>query len=145
LGDVFAVGGVSTGGLALGLGQSLGQTRDFPVRGYAGRELRGQRAATLSVEYRLPLKLIGQLLGHLPLGADKLSLTLFSDAGDAWNPGGAPRLTRLWAIGVELVGDLTVSYDAPLRARLGLAAPLAAPPSGLPRRPRVYVALSSSF
>jgi hypothetical protein len=51
----------------------------------------------------------------------------------------------LRAIGAELVGDLTVSYDAPLRLRLGVAGPLAAPPGGLPWRPRVYVALSSSF
>jgi hemolysin activation/secretion protein len=115
------------------------------VRGYARRELRGQRALTTSVEYRVPLALLGRLLGHLPVGADKLSLTLFGDAGDAWDPGGAPRLARLRAIGAELVGDLTVGYDAPVRVRLGVAGPLAALPSGLPRRPRVYVALSSSF
>jgi hypothetical protein len=133
--NVFAVGGASTGGLGVGLGQSLGQTLDFPVRGYPAGELHGQRALTASVEYRLPLKLIGQLFGHLPLGADKLSLTLFGDAGDAWDAGGAPRFTRLRAIGAELVSDLTVNYDAPLRLRLGVAGPLA----------RVYLALSSSF
>jgi outer membrane protein assembly factor BamA len=143
--DVFAVGGASTGGLGVGFGQSLGATGTFPVRGYATRELRGRRAVTASVEYRLPLKLIGQLLWHLPLGADKLSLTLFGDAGDAWDAGGAPRFTRLLAIGAELVGDLTVSYDAPLRLRLGIGEPLVAPPSGVPWRPRVYLALSSSF
>ena len=142
---VFAVGGASTGNLAVGLGQSLGQTRDFPVRGYAAGALRGQRALTASVEYRAPLALIGRLLGHLPLGADKLSLTLFGDAGDAWDSRTGPRLTRLRSIGAELVGDLTVNYDLPLRLRLGVAGPLATPPSGLHRWPRVYLALSSSF
>ena len=43
------------------LGQSLGQTRDFPVRGYAEGELWGDRAIVTSVEYRVPLALIGQL------------------------------------------------------------------------------------
>jgi len=141
----FAVGGASTGGLDVGLGQSLGGTRDFPVRGYAAGTLYGQRAFTASLEYRVPLTLVGQLLGHLPLGADKLSLTLFGDAGDSWSAGDAPRLARLRAIGAELVSDLTVNYDAPLRLRLGVAGPLAAPPTGLPQRLLAYLALSSSF
>ena len=141
----FAVGGVRSGALAVGLGQPGGATRDFPVRGYAARELRGRRAAAASIEYRMPLALVGRLLGHLPLGADKLSLSLFADAGDAWNAGGSPRPARLRSIGAELVGDMTVSYDAPLRLRLGVADPLAAPPSGAARRPQVYVAVSSAF
>jgi hypothetical protein len=109
--SLFAAGGVSSSGLGVGLGQTLGKTRDFPVRGYAAGELRGQRAVTASVEYRVPLALIGRLLGHLPFGADKLSLTVFGDVGDAWDAGGAPRLTRLRAIGAELVSDLTVNYS----------------------------------
>jgi len=54
------------------------------VRGYAGGTLRGRRAATASMEYRMPLALIGKGVGHLPLGADKVSLSLF---GDAATPG----------------------------------------------------------
>ena len=141
----FAVGGESTSGLAGGIGQSLGPTWNFPVRGYPIRALRGRRALTASVEYRVPLRLIGELFGHLPFGADKLSLTLFSDVGDAWDSGSAPQLTRLRAIGAELVGDLTASYDAPLRVRFGVAGPLGPLPSGLPREARVYLAFSSSF
>lgn len=142
---VFSAGGLSAGAFGVGFGQSVGETREFPVRGYAGAELSGRRAATASVEYRMPLALIGQLLGHLPFGADKLSLTLFGDAGDAWNAGVAPRVTRLRSVGAELVGDLTYNYDSPLRLRLGAAMPLTPPPSGLPQRLRGYVALSSSF
>jgi WD40-like Beta Propeller Repeat len=144
LGEVFAAGGVSEGGLALGLGQSLGHTRQFPVRGFAAGELYGRSAATASLEYRIPIILLGQLLGHLPLGADKFSFTLFGDAGDAWNLG-AQRLTRLRSVGAELVSDVTVNYDAGLRLRLGVAAPLSPPPSGARQRPRVYLALNSSF
>ena len=88
---------------------------------------------------------MGESLGHLPFGADKLWLALFGDAGDAWNPGVAPRLTRLRSVGVELVGDLTVSYDFPLELRLGVAQPLATPPSGDARRPLVYLALAADF
>lgn len=143
--ETLSVGGVSAGTLDLGFGQSLGATRDFPVRGYARGELRGRRAATASVEIRLPVALIGRSLGHLPVGTDRLSLSLFGDIGDAWNPGTPARLTRLRSAGVEVVGDLTFNYDVPLRLRVGLAQPLADPPSGRSRRPRVYVAFASDF
>jgi hemolysin activation/secretion protein len=146
LGERLSVGGVSSGSVDLTFGQSLGGTRAFPVRGYHGGELRGRRAATATVEYRLPLALVGKPLGHLPFGADKLWLNLFADAGDAWEPsGGSPRLTRLCATGVELAGDVTVNYDFPLQVRLGIAEPLAEPPSGAARRPRVYLAFASDF
>ena len=124
---------------------SLGGTRDFPVRGYRSGELLGGRAATLSVEYRLPLGLVGAPLGHLPFGADKLWLNLFGDAGDAWDAGQAPRLTRLRSAGAELAGDFTINYDFLLQLRLGVATPLADPPSGAPRRPHVYMGLASDF
>ncbi len=145
LGARYRIGGVSSGGVGVALGQSLGRSRDFPVRGYRAGELVGSRAATASVEYRLPLALVGRALGHLPVGADKFWLNLFADAGDAWAAGASPRLTRLRSAGLELAGDLAVSYDLLLTVRLGVATPLAEPPSGAARRPRVYVALASDF
>jgi hypothetical protein len=141
----YGVGGVATGGLSLGYGQTLGIARLFPVRGYGASELRGRRAFTTSLEYRIPLALIGQSFGHLPVGADKLSLSLFGDTGDAWDRGATPQPTRLASVGAELVGDLTIVYDAPLRLRLGVAAPLTAPPSGAPRQPQAYVAVGFTF
>jgi hypothetical protein len=131
----FAVGGVSSGTVTFG--QSLG-SRTFPVRGYDAGALRGRRAATVTLEYRVPLALVGKSLGHLPLGADKLALAVFGDAGDAWDPGQAARLHRLRSVGVELIGDLTVSYDLPLRVRLGVAQPAAG-------HARVYAALAADF
>ena len=145
LNRLLNAGGVSSGTLDVVFGSSLGATRTFPVRGYGNGELRGRRVATGSVEYRLPLALVGRSLGHLPFGADKLWLNLFSDAGDAWNPGAAPQLTRLRSAGLELAGDVTVSYDFPLQLRLGVAEPLADPPSGGARRLQVYLALASDF
>jgi len=144
--ELLKAGGVSSGSYVLTFGQAaLGGTRDFPVRGYRGGELLGERAATLSVEYRLPLALVGAPFGHLPFGADKLWLNLFGDAGDAWDAGQAPRLTRLRSAGAELAGDFTISYDFLLQVRLGVAAPLADPPSGAARRPHVYMGLASDF
>ena len=141
----FGVGGVSAGVVALGFGATAGGARDFPVRGYPVGVLFGQRAATASVEYRLPLALVGQAVGHLPFGVDRLWLSVFGDVGDAWEPGAAARLHRLRSAGVELVADLTVSYDLPLGLRLGLAQPLADLPAGGRPRPRAYVAVGSDF
>src|SRR5439155_1318751 len=47
--------------------------------------------------------------------------------------------------GAELAGDFTISYDFLLQVRLGVAAPLADPPSGAARRPHVYMGLASDF
>jgi hypothetical protein len=145
LGTLFRVGGVAPQGVSVLFAPTLTATRAFPIRGYQSGELRGQRAAAGSVEYRMPLALVGRALGHLPVGVDRLWLNVFADAGDAWAPGASPRLTRLRSAGVELAGVVALSYDFPLSMRLGVAAPLADPPSGAARRPRVYVALASDF
>jgi hypothetical protein len=121
--DSLSVGGVSSGAIAVGFGQSIGTFRTFPVRGYPAGTLHGRRAATFTAEYRMPLALVGRLLGHLPIGADKFAFSLFGDLGDTWNPGQPARLHRLRSVGVELVGDLTVSYDLPLSVRVGVAQP----------------------
>jgi hypothetical protein len=136
--DVFGVGGVSSGGVYFGFGQTAGSLRTFPVRGYSSTALIGRRAATLTAEYRVPFALLGQSFGHLPLGADKLSLALFADVGDAWNADERARLHRLRSFGAELVGDMTVSYDLPLRIRLGVAQPAA-------RHLQVYSAFAADF
>jgi hypothetical protein len=119
----FSVGGVSSGTFDLGLGLAIGSSRLFPVRGYPSGAVRGMRAASAAAELRVPLALVGRGIGHLPLGMDKFSIALFADAGDAWNAGAEPRLTRLLSGGMELVGDLTINYGFPLRARLGVAQP----------------------
>jgi len=142
---LFRVGGVAPQGVNIFFAPSLTATRAFPLRGYADGELAGERAAAGSIEYRFPLALVGRALGHLPVGVDKLWLNMFADAGDAWAPGESPRLTRLRSTGLEVAGDVTVSYDFPLSVRLGVAEPLANPPSGVARRLEVYAALASDF
>jgi len=108
------------------------------VRGYDGGAARGHRAATVSVEYRLPLAMVGKSIGHLPFGTDKLALSVFSDMGDAWDRGEGIRLYRLRSVGAELVADMTVSYDLPLRLRFGVAQPAAG-------HTRFYAAFGADF
>jgi hypothetical protein len=136
--DLLSVGGVSSGAVQVGFGQTLGTFRTFPVRGYRSGSLRGRRAATLTAEYRVPLALVGRSLGHLPLGADKLAFAVFGDLGDVWNPGESARLHRLRSVGAELIGDMTVSYDLPLRVRVGVAQPAAG-------HPQLYAAFTADF
>ena len=125
--DRFSVGGASSGGVQFLFGQTVGASRTFPVRGYAAGVRHGRHAATLSAEYRMPLALIGRALGHLPFGADKLGLSVFGDVGDAWDVGQRAQLTRLRSVGAELVADVTVTYDIPLRLRFGVAQPATGP------------------
>jgi hypothetical protein len=84
------------------------------------------------------LALLGHSLGHLPLGADKLAFAIFGDVGDAWDAGERARLHRLRSFGAELIGDLTVSYDLPLRVRFGVAQPATG-------HPQLYAALAADF
>jgi len=136
--DRFSVGGVSSGGVEFLFGQSVGGSRAFPVRGYTAGAVSGRRAATLTGEYRMPLALLGRLLGHLPIGADKLAFAVFGDVGDAWDVGERARLHRLRSVGAELIGDLTVNYDVPLRLRVGVAQPATG-------HARLYAAFGADF
>ena len=136
--DRFSVGGVSSGVVPLGFGQSVGTFRTFPVRGYPAGVLSGRGAATVTAEYRVPLALVGRSIGHLPLGADKFAVAIFGDVGDAWNPGESMRLHRLRSAGAELIGDMTVNYDLLLRLRLGVAQPATG-------HARLYAAFGADF
>lgn len=141
----FGVGGVSSGVLDLGFGLRLGTGRAFPVRGYMASDARGEHALAVSAELRWPVALLGRSIGHLPLGADQVSLALFTDAGDAWNGGGGPFPLRLIGVGAEVVADLRVNYDLPLRARLGVAYPAGSLDTGRSRTASGYAAFGADF
>jgi hypothetical protein len=141
----FGVGGVSSSVVDLGFGFRLGTSRAFPVRGYQASDAQGRRALTATAELRWPVALLGRSLGALPMGADQVSLALFADAGDGWNAGDGPHPSRLWSVGAEAVADLRVSYDLPLRARLGLAYPLGSLDTGRPQALVAYGAFGADF
>jgi hypothetical protein len=142
------VGGVSGGTLDVLPGYVLGEgRRTFAVRGFPAASLLGIRAFKGSAEYRAPLTLPGRGLGALPLFLDRTSITLFGDAGSAWCPGTyiarQPPSTSLCtaadvdagfvflrpnviaSAGAELnVSAAILSWDAPFRYRIGVAAPV---------------------
>jgi len=140
---LFGVGGVS-GGIVPLPAAALGSRRSFPVRGYAADAATGQRAIAASVELRLPLALVGEGVGHLPVGIDRVSLSLFGDAGDAWSSGGLPTPPRLRSLGGEIVGDLLFPSDLPIRLRAGVGWPLVAAPDGTTGA-RGYLVLGSDY
>ncbi len=155
----FSVGGVSGVAAELLPGVSVGDpARTFPLRGVVSGAQRGIRALGASAEYRAPVVLLRRAPAPLTLFADRISLTLFSDAGRAWCPGSLaaqessaglcerPGVRDGWiaSAGAELVLDLAVQYDLPYRLRIGGAAPYLAP-AGIRRGGSVYVSLGSLF
>ena len=145
---LFGVGGLSGGEVPLLPGFAAGTTaRDFPARGFAPGEAVGRGAASASVEWRVPVALVGRGLGLAPGSLDRLSLAVFADGAMAWSPL-AWRTTFSWlagrttlaSAGVEGVADLGVLYDYPVRLRVGVAQRL------IPRRgAQGYVALGATF
>jgi len=142
---VYGVGGIPESSVQLAPGLVLGgSVRTFPVRGYAPDALLGRTAASLSVELRLPLALVGRGLGLLPAYLDRTSVALFADGGAAWFPRGfttqLPTSASIGGVGAELVSDFGAVYGTPLRLRLGVARPTHA---GAPVT--WYVAFGPSF
>jgi len=146
----YGVGGVSGGtfqpvpGVVLG-----GGGQSFPVRGYPGSWLAGRTTASVAAEVRTPLALVGDGPGLFPpVTLDRLSTTLFFDAGAAWSSrycaagagGPAPECRRVVSsAGGELAIDAGVTYDFPVRVRLGAAWRFSL------RSAAVYAAVGSTF
>lgn len=96
------------------------QEEPFLLRGYPAREFRGERALSLSVEYRFPLRNVERGWGTFPLFVRRLHATFFGDLGDAWSEGeGGPSLKS--GIGGSIGTDLYLGYYLPLRLQGGVA------------------------
>ena len=145
----FDVGGASGGELPLAVGgDALGGGLAFPIRGYGEGVQFGNRAVSVSGEYRFPLLRVERGLGLLPLYLDRVSGDLFADAGGAWCPGECP--TRFAAasaepdfvssIGAEVVAELRFGFQTQLPLRFGAALPLQ-----LDRDPELYLRVGRSF
>lgn len=128
------VGGVSEG-LFVGI-----DTRSFPVRGYEGSTLRGNRAAIGSLEYRMPLWNIERGPSTWPVFFHRVLADVFADYGTAWQRNGERR--TIASVGAEAAADIFLGYFLPLRYRVGVAWRLKNPDEGevVP-----FVALESSF
>ncbi len=128
----FEVGGASgrpepLTGAALFGGSSL----LFPVRGYAAGARIGRFAWSTSAEYRFPLLLVHEGLSLLPIHLDRISGSVFFDAGNAWGPrlGGEPsrfqneRRPALASAGAELAFVVLPLWSSDLTVRAGSAFP----------------------
>ena len=90
------------------------------LRGYEPDAVVGTRAATASVDLRLPLRRIDRGIGTVPLFARVVHGALFVDAGQAWFERARPRDLRT-AAGIELSVDLVVGFELPVTFTAGAA------------------------
>ncbi|HET6761342.1 MAG TPA: hypothetical protein VFH13_04540, partial [Gemmatimonadaceae bacterium] len=135
--DRFSAGGISGTLLEVFPGVELGdQRRTFGVRGYPVSAEGGIRAYTGTIEYRAPLVAPSRGFRFVPVFIDKISLTLFGEAGRAFCPASAVTADgvcrtgdvvnpMMRSTGVELNVDTGLQLDLEARVRLGLAFPLA--------------------
>jgi hypothetical protein len=155
----LSLGGTSGARVELVPGVLLGDpSRLFPLRGFAPGVQRGARAVSTSVEYRAPLAMPSRGVGMVPLFFDRVSVSVFGDAGRAWcddavRTGAQGSLLCLpagvrdgWiaSAGAELALDLGVQWDAPYRVRLGWAQPVVRPVD-VARGGTVFFTLGTSF
>jgi hypothetical protein len=89
------------------------------------------------VEWRFPLSLTTRGTG--PLFFDRLSGSLFADAGAGWDP---TPVAWIASVGAELALDIAWLYDDAYRLRVGAARPVAGSARG---KGSVYVLLGTSF
>lgn len=126
----FDVGGASgTAESITGFSLFGGRGLLFPVRGYPEGWRSGRHAWATSAELRFPLAVVHRGVGPALLHLDRLSGTLFLDAGNAWGsaPGLAfpnPRRDPLASAGGELIVTGSPFWFAPLDLRVGVAVPL---------------------
>ncbi|HET9983647.1 MAG TPA: hypothetical protein VFQ38_08665 [Longimicrobiales bacterium] len=148
--EPHGIGGPSGGSASLGI-TTVGGFRLLPVRGYDADVRYGTRAWSASLEYRVPIALVGRGLGVSPYFLDRIAAAAFLDAGDAWCESDAAARYRacadrsagtLYSAGGELQVDGRVLFPATLRARLGAGVPLSA---GADRKPRLWVEFGSAF
>ena len=135
--EVYSVGGESGSRVEVLPGVRTGTRRTFGVRGWLPDSREGTRAVATSLEWRFPISLTTRGAG--PLFFDRLSGTVFADAGAGWNP---RPVAWIASAGAELGLDIAWLYDDAYRLRLGAARPVAGSGRG---KGTVYLLLGSSF
>lgn len=141
---------------ALGPGPTdVGGLLDFlPVRGFDEDERIGFRAWTASLEYRMPLALVGRGIGLFPLFVDRVAGALFLDAGNAFCDAeqrsvylscagaGSESAETLVSAGFELNANVSMLAFLPSWIRGGLAFQLAGTEK---KQARFYVTVGPAF
>ena len=143
---LFALGGQFGGGLSSVPGLALvSRAQDFPLRGYPLGASQFTRVVVTTAELRIPVLLIGKGIPKLPLALDRISVTLFGEAGGGWLSGEPRQLAQYRDLGGELVADLGLNLDSPLSLRVGAARALTPGLGAASGDWRGYVALGSPF
>jgi hypothetical protein len=113
--------------------------REFPLRGYRNGEpvLTGHRASLGTLEWRIPISDVDRHFMVPPMGVNRISMSVFTEAGAAWDD--AP---RHWykSAGMELLYEARAGYLLGAQLRVGVAKGFEAP-----GRTEGYVRLGRSF
>jgi hypothetical protein len=139
----------------LGVGPTdVGGEGDFlPVRGFEDGDRIGFEAWSASLEYRIPVAMIGRGIGLLPFFVDRIGASIFLDAGNASCtddqtalylacPGNEDRGEDfLLSTGLEVQANVAFLSFIPGWVRTGVAFPVRGPRS----EPRLYFALGPGF
>jgi hypothetical protein len=155
----FYLGGLGSDAIAYPLSTfvTLGSSPDLSLRGYHGATQAGDRAVSASAEYRFPIALVEHGYRLLPLYLDRLSGTLWADAGAAWcveictQTGGRfpARPDPLYSVGGELGVRAGFFFVPPLDLRFGAGFPLRAAydADGVRRtqNPQLYFLIGRSY
>jgi outer membrane protein assembly factor BamA len=114
---VFAAGSSSP---APSPGLDFGGDAIALIRGFETRDVFGDRAAVVNVDYRFPITWIERGVGTWPLFLRNLHGAVFVDGGAAWNTT-LRRSDRRASAGFELSSDIVAGYSLPLTATVGVA------------------------
>ena len=90
------------------------------LRGYEESDLRGDRAAVLNLDYRVPFAWVERGLGTWPLLLRSVHGAVFFDAGNAWTDR-FRRANIRRSLGAELSFDVVLGYELPLTIAAGAA------------------------
>jgi hypothetical protein len=100
--------------------------REFPLRGYRSGEavLTGHRASLATLEWRIPISDLDRHFMVPPVGVNRISMSVFTEAGAAWD--NAP---RHWykSGGMELLYEARAGYLLGAQLRIGVAKGFEAP------------------
>ena len=113
-----------------------GITNFLPVRGFDESDRIGSRGWSTSLEYRLPLWMIGRGIGMFPMFVDRTAASLFVDAGNA-----SGYDETLLSAGIEVGANVAILSFIPTWYRAGAAKPLHGPGN----KWQFYLALGPSF
>jgi len=100
--------------------------REFPLRGYRSGEavLTGHRTSLVTLEWRVPISDVDLHFMVPPVGVNRISMSVFTEAGAAWdNP------PRHWykSGGMELLYEARAGYLLGVQLRIGVAKGFEAP------------------